>query len=119
MRKYAITFLLLCLYGLARGQTEGYSCYYWFDEDYASLRTVTSTTDRWQMIADASGLSESLHTIHLLVRDGEGRQSLPKTQMFMHTTELSEQSVAYYWFDSQQGKPQTSPMQQGSFDVDV
>ncbi len=119
MRKYAITFLLLCLYGLARGQTEGYSCYYWFDDDYASLRTVTSPTDHWQMMADVSGLSESLHTIHIIVRDSEGRQSLPKTQLFMHTTELSEQSVAYYWFDSQQGKPLTSPMLQGSFDVDV
>ena len=68
MRKYAITFLLLCLHGLARGQTEGYSCYYWFDDDYASLRTVTSPTDSWQMMADASGLSESLHTIHLMAR---------------------------------------------------
>ena len=112
-------FLLLCLHGLARGQTDGYSCYYWFDDDYASLRTITSPTDRWQIIADASGLGESLHTIHLLVRDGEGRQSNPMTQLFMHTTELSEQSTAYYWFDSQQGKPQTSPMLQGSFDVDA
>ena len=41
------------------------------------------------------------------------------TQLFMHTAEMSEQLVAYYWFDSQQGKPQTSPMLQGSFDVDA
>lgn len=119
MRKYVLTLLLLCLHGLARGQTKGYSCYYWFDDDHTSLRTVTSPTQNWQLMADASELSESLHTIHLLVRDGEGRQSNPMTQLFMHTTELSEQSTAYYWFDSKQGKPQTSPMLQGSFDVDA
>ncbi|MBR4897374.1 MAG: hypothetical protein IKZ48_01110 [Prevotella sp.] len=119
MRKYILTFLLLCLHGLARGQTEGYSCYYWFDDDLASLHSVTSPTDSWQMMADASGLSESLHTIHIMVRDSAGRQSLPKTQLFMHTAKLSEQSTAYYWFDNQTGKPQTSPMLQGSFDVDA
>ena len=119
MRKYILTFLLLCLHGLARGQTEGYSCYYWFDDDLASLHSVTSPTDSWQMMADASGLSESLHTIHIMVRDSAGRQSLPKTQLFMHTAKLSEQSKAYYWFDNQTGKPQTSPMLQGSFDVDA
>lgn len=119
MRRYTLMFLLLCLYGLARGQTDGYNCYYWFDDDHASLRKVTSQTDSWQLMADASGLSESLHTIHLLVRDSEGRQSKPMTQLFMHTSELTEQSLAYYWFDCQDGKPMTSPMLQGSFNIDA
>ena len=61
MRKYIVFLMALCLHSAARGQT-GWQ--YWFDNDLSTLQTGTS-----QLVqADVSGLSESLHAIHIQVK---------------------------------------------------
>ena len=119
MRKYALMLLLLCLHGMARGQTSGYDYFYWFDEDPATLQWGTSAASSWQLAADASGLNESLHSVRIVVVDEKGRQSQPATRVFMHSNDLSDKIQAYYWFDAQNGAPMKAEVLNGQFNVDV
>ena len=63
MRKYLMLLIALCLHCAARGQT-GWQYEYWFDNDYST--TVTSSSSLLE--ADVSRLSESLHAIHIQIK---------------------------------------------------
>jgi len=69
MRKYILFILFLCGLSAARGQTDGinWHCDYWFDNDYSTLRAVTNGngSNDFQIEADASSLSEGLHSINI------------------------------------------------------
>ena len=71
MRKYIIFLMALCLHSAARGQTQ-YE--YWFDNDHSTAVTSTSSL----VEADVSGLSETLHAIHIQVK-GAGTKVVDHT----------------------------------------
>ena len=71
MRKYIIFLMALCLHSAARGQTQ-YE--YWFDNDHSTAVTSTSSL----VEADVSGLSETLHAIHIQVK-GTGTKVVDHT----------------------------------------
>ena len=83
MRKYMITFILLCLHGLARGQTEDYNCYYWFDNEQGE--PYTSPMVQGAFDVDASALDDGIHTFHYLVAKRDGNISSPTTSYFLKT----------------------------------
>ena len=71
MRKYIFFLMALCLHSAARGQTQ-YE--YWFDNDHSTAVTSTSSL----VEADVSGLSETLHAIHIQVK-GTGTKVVDHT----------------------------------------
>ena len=102
MRKYMITFILLCLHGLARGQTEDYNCYYWFDNEQGE--PYTSPMVQGAFDVDASALDDGIHTFHYLVAKRDGNISSPTTCYFLKTTSTvsSGQSTCICMIDGKQ-----------------
>lgn len=117
MRKYILILMILCLHIAARGQT-GYQYDYWFDNDRSTLKSGSSESGAWQMQADVSGLDESIHAIHLQVRDQAGNLSSPITRFFVKSANV-EAASGRYWFDDNIGEMQHSPQVEGVFDIDV
>ena len=117
MRKYILLLIILCLHIAARGQT-GYQYDYWFDNDRSTLKSGSSESGAWQMQADVSGLDESIHAIHLQVRDQAGNLSSPITRFFVKSANV-EAASGRYWFDDNIGEAQHSPQVEGVFDIDV
>lgn len=109
--------MAFCLHLAARGQT-GYEYSYWFDNDLQTMQSGSSGSGSWQVQADIGNLSESLHAIHLQVRDSEGNLSSPVTRYFVKSANKSATS-GRYWFDDDIDHMQTSPQTQGTFDIDV
>ena len=110
--------LLLCWHGMARGQTSDYSYFYWFDNDASTLRSYQSSATSWQQMADADGLSEAMHTVHVVVSDGEGRMSQPITRYFMKYSDIVPETKVYYWFDNE-SMPRLASQGESAFLVDA
>ena len=117
MRKSILLLMALCLHLAARGQT-GYEYDYWFDNNRQTLQSGSSESGSWQLQTDISGLSETLHAIHLQVRDKDGNQSSPVTRYFVKTI-LKGAGNGRYWFDDAVDKMYTSSQVQGLMDIDV
>lgn len=96
MRRYILFALFLCLHWVAWGQS-GYEYRYWFDSDDTNQQTGMSSSAEWHIEADLSGLSCSMHSIHLQVKDAEGLWSAPVTRYFVKST--TTDLPVYYWFD--------------------
>ncbi|MBQ7461892.1 MAG: hypothetical protein IJS63_06505 [Bacteroidaceae bacterium] len=77
-------FIALCLHGLARGQTEGYTGFYWFD--YQQGKPQTSPVIQGSFDADVSALADGIHTFHYLVAKEGGAISMPVYTYFLKTT---------------------------------
>lgn len=75
---------LLCMCGIARGQTD-YEGVYWFDnnEDFAAELYGNGTFD-----IDVSSLSNGLHAIHYMVSSANDVQSAPQTKLFMKIPQM-------------------------------
>jgi len=111
--------LSLCIYVAAWGQA-GYEYHYWFDNDFSTLQTGTATESSWQIEADMSKLTESLHAIHLQVKDSAGIMSSPVTRFFIKMPALDfGELYGRYWFDGDTTDIKRSPQTQGVFDIDV
>lgn len=118
MRKY-ILLIALCLHGLARGQTQGFSYLYWFDDDITTAGKGSTTSDAWQMEVDLSNLSESFHTIHLQVTDENNVSSTPVTRCFFLSREESVLTDGFYWFDNEAQARRVEGGIQGALTFDV
>ena len=77
---------LLCMCGIARGQTD-YEGVYWFDnnEDFAAELYGNGTFD-----IDVSSLSNGLHAIHYMVSSANDVQSAPQTKLFMKIPQMAD-----------------------------
>ena len=117
MKRFLWCSLFLCLYIMARGQT-GYEYEYWFDNDRSTLQTGHSATASWQIEADMSQLRETLHTIHVQVRDAKGIASVPVTRFFVKTVDRTA-AQGRYWFDDDVEHACVSAQIDGTFDLDV
>ncbi len=117
MRRHLLFLLFLCMHCIARGQT-GYDYRYWFDNDYSLVQEGRSLSGSWQFQADLSGLSESLHAIHIQVADSAGVMSAPVTRFFvkLRNTDVKE---GRYWFDNDVSTQRKNDAVQGVFDIDV
>lgn len=102
---------------IARGQT-GYDYRYWFDNDYSYMQEEHSLTDSWQFQADLTGLSESLHAIHIQVADTAGVMSSPVTRFFVKMRDVDVKE-GRYWFDNDVSTQRKSDAVQGIMDIDV
>ena len=101
MRRYILFALFLCLHWVAWGQS-GYEYRYWFDGDETSQQTGSSASAEWHIDADMSGLTCSMHSIHLQVKDAGGQWSAPVTRYFVKST--TADIPVFYWFDGNAGK---------------
>ena len=118
MRKY-ILLIAFCLHGLARGQTQGFSYLYWFDDDISTAGKGSTTSDAWQMEVDLSSLSESFHTIHLQVTDENNVSSTPVTRCFFLSREEGVLTDGFYWFDDEAQARRVEGGIQGALTFDV
>lgn len=117
MQRQLLLLTLLLLQIAARGQT-GYEYRYWFDHDDATLQTGHTATSSWTMSADVSGLSETLHAIHIQVTDADGVSSAPVSRYFVKTPYRST-AKGIYWYDTEKDKLRESSQMEGAFDIDV
>ena len=70
MRKLLFTLLLVCLFGMARGQT---TALYWFDNQLEAANNVIVTGGSFE--ADATALSDGLHALHVQCVLSDGTSS--------------------------------------------
>ena len=96
MRKY-IFLLLLLLHRAAFGQ--GYEYCYWLDDHSDERYYGTSETSQWSLQLDVADLSETLHHLHVQVKDTAGRWSSPRSTLFLRVP-LVKDIKARYWFDN-------------------
>lgn len=117
MRRYILFLLFLCLHWTARGQTD-FEYRYWFDKDESSMKTGTSDNGNRNIDVDISGLSCSMHFIHIQVKGQEGDWSAPVTRNFVKY--VSDGLTGYYWIDKETAVNQQqiqSPY--GKLDLDI
>ncbi len=116
MRKYVLMIFLLCLYGLARGQTSDYVGFYWFDNQQGTPTILPDVQGSFDI--DASSLADGLHTFHYVVAKKDGGISLPSTNYFMKLSLSETSQKGYYWFDNET-TPLEAPTPNGLFEVDA
>ncbi|MBO4551075.1 MAG: hypothetical protein J5733_10125, partial [Bacteroidaceae bacterium] len=116
MRKQLVIFLLLCLHGLARGQTEGYNCYYWFDSQNGKVLTAPMPQGLFDV--DVSALSDGIHSFHCLTIDNNGIASPPVVRFFMKPPKADSVIQGYYWFD-EETEVREATVSNGAFEVDA
>ena len=85
MKRLIFFFVGLLLSGVLSAQNLS-RCEYWFDQNYANRQEVSLTNSTLQWQADASALSEGVHSITLHIQDADGRWSSP--QNFMCSSHL-------------------------------
>ena len=83
MRKYIQLLFLLPAMLSAQERAGEYACRYWFDNNSTQLTEITLPGPNFSFEADANGLSEGLHSLNLMVSDGNGTLSGVKTGFFM------------------------------------
>ncbi len=115
MRKFLFA-LLLWLPIVAMGQGH-YKYRYWFDGDALQVMTGTSASANFSLDIDLSGLSNSLHTIHMQICDTVGVWSSPISRYFVKVGDLRP-SVGRYWFDNDI-VPTPLSVHDGKFTIDV
>ena len=97
MQRLLLSVLLLCLFGTTQGQT-AYEYCYWLDACTDERYYGTSESERWSLQLDVADLSESLHQLHVQVKDTAGRWSAPHSRYFLKLPAVSNLR-ARYWFD--------------------
>ena len=130
---------LICF--VLRAQSEGYTCRYWFDQNYAQALTTTFNTSTWEAQLDVGDLSDGVHTLHLqlmaentvsvfgiendslfLAVDTSLMQwSAPQSYLFLKTGNVPSSELAYqYWFDQDYSGMESGSIGNGHllFDVD-
>ena len=116
MRRFILLFMALCLYGLARGQTEGYSSYYWFD--FQQGKPQTSPVVQGSFDVDVATLADGLHAFHYVVAMQDGGISSPIISYFMKTGQDDATVKGYYWFDDET-EVRDAKVTNGTFEVDA
>lgn len=81
MRKLLFTLLLVCLFGMARGQT---TALYWFDNQLEAANNVIVTGGSFE--ADATALSDGLHALHVQCVLSDGTSSTIETRYFLRVS---------------------------------
>ena len=117
MRRCLLLLIVLCVHFAARGQTN-YEYYYWFDNNQSILQSGSSAMGAWLIQADVSHLNESMHAIHVQVRDKNGNYSSPLTRYFVKMAKAGTM-LGHYWFDNDIDHIFSSPNIQGIMDIDV
>ena len=87
------------MHGLARGQTEGYNCYYWFDGQQGKVHISPKVQGLFDV--DASMLSDGIHTFHCLAVMDNGGISMPIHTYFLKGTAPSGQIKCLCSVDSE------------------
>lgn len=109
--------LLLILPLMARGQTQGQSVVYWYDQDVDARCSVDiRATGSLHIDADASSLSAGLHLLNMAVVDSEGFLGVPVSRYFLKT--IGGGGTGRYWFDENYQDVKKTLME-GTFQVDV
>ena len=103
---------------LTKDILSGYDYFYWFDNDYSTVRSGHSATERLQFEANLEGLGASVHTFHLQVGDDEGVLSSPVSTLFMKSKDAKD-LTGYYWFDGNEAERRQTSQVQGTFFIDV
>ena len=116
MRRFILLFMALCLYGLARGQTEGYSSYYWFD--FQQGKPQTSPVVQGSFDVDVAALADGLHAFHYVVAMKDGGISSPVISYFMKGSQDDATVKGYYWFDDET-EVRDAMVTNGTFEVDA
>lgn len=84
MRRHIFLLILLCLHGLARGQTGAYSGYYWFDNQQGKAQTSPLVQGSFDV--DASALADGIHSFHYMVIESDTAVSSPVFRYFLKST---------------------------------
>ena len=116
MLRHLIFFLLLCLHGLARGQTSDMTGFYWFDNHQGKPIVLPRVQGSFDI--DASSLSDGVHSFHYAVIMEDGGMSSPYTGYFLKITSEDVSVKGFYKFDNE-SMVYEAPNLKGSFDVDV
>jgi len=117
MKKFISLGLLLCLCYSTRGQTD-FEYNYWFDNDRSTLHTGRSQVGECHIDADMSQLRETLHAIHVQVKDKNGVVSVPVTKYFVRSAQPST-SHGRYWFDDDVENMHALSQLDGAMNLDV
>lgn len=116
MRKIMLCISLLCFGMIARGQTS-YEYAYWWDNNEATGRILTTQGDSWQTDVDVSYLSDGLHSMHIQVCDTAGVWSSPVTRYFVKQSDAASGMTYRYWFDNDNTTMVTSETELAWIDV--
>lgn len=117
MRRLLLLILCLCSIGAAQGQ-EAYDWRYWFDQS-PTYEQGSSNDGTLHLDVDVSGLTKSLHQIHIQVRDAAGKFSEPVTRYFYVPEDGHGDTKLRYWFDQDNNTMNIVDLMQGMFDLDV
>lgn len=116
MRQFFVLTLYACLQWTAWGQT-AYEYRYWFDNDMSSAKAIQSSTSELHIDADVSGLSNTLHTIHIQVKDKDSVWSVPTTRYFLKTP--NNILKYHYWIDNDISNVRSYSSNNGPVMIDV
>ena len=108
--------LLVCIHGLARGQTAEYTGFYWFDDEQGM--PIVSPTVQGSFDVDASSLADGLHAFHYVVAKKDGGISQPSTNYFVKMSSTSTSLKGFYWFDNEPTAYEATTLN-GMFEVDA
>lgn len=100
----------------AQGQV-AFDWRYWFDQ--SPTYEQGSSEGSLHMDVDVSGLSKSLHQIHVQVRDTAGMFSEPVSRYFVVPDDGHDSSKLHYWFDQNNAALHVADLVDGMFDLDV
>ena len=115
MRKLSFLVCLLCLYGLARGQTNDLTVFYWFNNQQNAPTAIPEGQSSFDI--DVSSLSDGLHSFHCLAVQKDGGVSLPSTRYFLKVPSDEMSLKGYYWFDDEKAIHEVE-VANGVFEVD-
>ncbi len=96
MRQYL--FLLLTLFSVSAIGQNNYEYRYWFDFNTAQVYTGSSAQKECLFEIDITGFSESIHTLHIQVKDTSNVWSIPYSKAFLYTGNITD-IIGEYWFD--------------------
>lgn len=99
MRRLLFFMFCLCVHGMARGQTNSYDYRYWIDTELSAAVIGSSASPKWHLNISTDGLSESLHILHIQVKDTANIWSSPVSRFFIKLPH-SVQAQGRYWFDN-------------------
>lgn len=117
MRRLLLLILCLCSIRAAQGQ-EAYDWRYWYDQS-PTYEQGSSNDGTLHLDVDVSGLTKSLHQIHIQVRDAAGKFSEPVTRYFYVPEDGHGDTKLRYWFDQDNNTMNIVDLVQGMFDLDV
>lgn len=114
MKKVLILMLLVCLFGMARGQT---SVVYWFDSQKGPAQTIPMSDGSFEI--DASQLPDGLHSLHVQCLMSDGSCSFSEIRYFLRVSQ-PESIGQYTVLCSIDGKMHSQEtMTGGTFEIDA